>query len=161
MVEYASTLRYPDGLGNKRLYRPRTCSFINSWLILYLLVIKLVEAGHHLLIILKQRRIQRDSADKTSRIRPNTIRRRAQGGPRWYWFSEKGSEVWTSGRAKKFSAFRQAFSNYKTCALGKEEYLLLDICIKTVYIPLTIPADVAPYIGTHINALKRRSLLVV
>ena len=140
MVEYASTLRYPDGLGNKRLYRPRTCSFINSWLILYLLVIKLVEAGHHLLIILKQRRTQRDSAEKLQELDPIQLE---------------------GGRAKKFSAFRQAFSKYKTCALRKEEYLLLDICIKTVYTPLTIPADVAPYIGTHINALKRRSLLVV
>ena len=73
MVEYASTLRYPDGLGNKRLYRPRTCSFINSWLILYLLVITLVEAGHHLLIILKQRRAQRGPAEKTSRFGLNVV----------------------------------------------------------------------------------------
>src|SRR5829696_1348489 len=78
MVEYASTLRYPDGLGNKRLYRPRTCSFINSWLILYLLVIKLVEAGHHLLIILKQRRTQGDSAKKLQELDPIQL----EGGPK-------------------------------------------------------------------------------
>jgi hypothetical protein len=39
-------------------------SFINPWLILYLLVITLVEAGLHLLILLKQRQTQRDSAKK-------------------------------------------------------------------------------------------------
>ena len=43
-------------------------SFINPWLILYLLVITLVEAGLHLLILLKQRRAQRDSAEKTSKF---------------------------------------------------------------------------------------------
>ncbi len=61
-------MRYPDWRGNKRLNRPRAYSFINSWLILYLLVITLVEAGRHLLILLKQRRAQRFQAEKTSKF---------------------------------------------------------------------------------------------
>jgi hypothetical protein len=67
--------------------------------------------------------------------------------------------IWTSGLAKKVFYIRQALSNYKARALRKS--ITLDICIKIIYIPLTIPANVIPYIGTDRKASKRRSLLVV
>ena len=67
---------------------------------------------------------------------------------------KEGSELCTSRLAKKFCAFRQAFSNYKAYELRKS--IASDICIKTIYVPLTIPANVAPYIGTHVKTVAHQ-----
>ena len=74
MLECASTVRYPDLLGNKRLYRPRAYSFINPWFILYLLVITIVEARRHLSNVIDIKGGPEGLGKKTSKFRLDTIR---------------------------------------------------------------------------------------
>ena len=60
--------------------------------------------------------------------------------------------------AKKFPEFSR-FQYLSGICIEEED--CLDIRIKTIYVPLTILANIIPYIGSNIKELEFRSLLVV